>query len=204
MTVSEVTVNLYIGVLSSLIAALIIAVIAWFFKYRIKRFFLGATLKSAADTPTITLDIESVKNERDEWITLFLIENVGSVDVNRIKVFLCSNNFPSNTLTISPIVIDDVSKWVNDKGQKIQINTRSLHDGCNVTEDQRYFVELIDENSGTIYRAARGAPSAKDGSMPSYATKVCRKRLPRRGLRAIGEEQIDKFSKKYDIDLALG
>lgn len=204
MTVSEAITNLSIGILSSLIAALIIGAVAWLFKYRIKRFFLGTTLKSAADTPTITLDIEPVKNERDEWVTLFLVENVGSVEVSRIRVFLCSNSFPNNTLTISPIIIDDVSKWVNDKGQRIQISTRSLHDGCNLTEDQRYFVELIDENSGTIYRAARGGPSAKDGSMPAYATKVCRKRLPRRGLRAIGAGQIDRFSKKYDIDLALG
>lgn len=204
MTGQEAVYSLLLGTASSLLATLMVAIIAYIFRARIKSFFHGMTLQAPSNTPAISLEIDSVKNENDEWTTLFLIENIGNIDITKIRIYLCSRNFPSNRLSIRRIRIESERKWVNNGGHRIQISTRSLHDGCNLTEDQRYFVEFIDNNSGVIYRAARGGPSAKDGSMSIYGTIVCKKRLPSHGLAATSGKKIAKVSNKYDIDLALG
>lgn len=199
----EILTNYSTGALSNLTAAVIMAAIAFIFRIRIKKFFLGSTLKAKGSSPSLSLEIDSVKSQDDEWITYFLIENTGSIDVAELRVFLCSSSPINEYLEIKDIRVEDQRKWINDGGQRIQISTSSLHDGCNVTVNQRYFVEFVDSNDQTIYRMCRGAPSAKDGSMASYETAVCRKRLPKRGLHIEGETKVEKAVKKYDIDLTI-
>lgn len=190
--------------IAELLAALIIGGTAYIFRKKILRIVRSSTLKSKKKSPSLNLDIDFVKNERDEWVTIFVIENTGDIEISDLKVFLCSHNSPAELLVVEQIKIDEQRKWINNGGHRLQLNTRSLHEGCNAVEDERYFVEFIDDNDGTIYRMSRGAPSAKDGNMPFYGTMVCRKRLPRRGVKAVGRTQINKAAAKYDIDLTIG
>ena len=185
-------------------ATSIVAIFAYIFRVRIKRFFLISTLKSKNNSPSLSFDIDSTKNSHNEWTTHFLIENMGNIDATKLRIFLCSYNFSGKYLTVKSVKIEGQRKWINNGGQRVQINTQSLHDGCNLTEDQRYFVEFIDSNDGTIYRMAKGAPSAKDGTMAFYGTAICGKRLPKKGIQVKGVRAINRQVKKYDIDLAIG
>ena len=189
---------------ADLLAALVIAATAYVLRTKILRLFRASTLRSRNQSPSLSLEIDSVKNEHDEWVTIFVVENTGDIEISDLRVFLCSHNSSAESLVIKKIKIDEQRKWINDGGQRLQLNTRSLHEGCNVTEDERYFVEFVDDIDGTIFRMSRGVPSAKDGTMPFYGTVVCRKRLPRKGLTATGRDTIKKKSAKYDVDLAVG
>ena len=190
--------------LSSLLATLIIAAIAYIFRAKIKRLLRASTLKSKNQSPSMSLEVDFAHSAQNEPITTFVVENTGSIELSGIRVFLCSYNSPTSSLVVERIKVDGHRKWINSGGHRLQINTRSLHEGCNAIEDQRYFVEFIDDNDGTIYRLARGAPSPKDGAMPFYGTAVCRKRLPRRGINIVGKKKVKKAVEKYDVDLAVG
>lgn len=144
------------NILSNLASAGIVALIAYIFRSNIRNFFVEPALKSKVHSPSLSLEIDAVKNTRNQWVTIFLLENTGDVDVSDLRVFLCSYGLASGSLLIEPIKIEDQRKWINDAGQRIQINTLSLHEGCNLTEDQRFFVEFTDGNGGTIYRMSRG------------------------------------------------
>jgi len=200
----EALIDIATGTFANILAAAIVAVTAFVFRKKLRRIFRSSVLKSKNSSPNMTLEVDSARNTNNEWVTHFLIENTGEIEIADIRIYLCTHSPVTNYLTVERIKIDSQKKWINSGGHRLQIDTRSLHDGCNVTQDQRYFVEFIDDNDGTIYRLSRGAPSAKDGSMAHYGTTVCRKRLPRRGIRTNGTKKIKKAVGKYDIDLALG
>ena len=201
---SEELIEIITGTIANILAATTIGLVAYIFRAKLKRFFRNSVLKSKSTSPNLSLEISSTRNIHNEWETHFLIENMGEIEITDIRIYLCSNSSITEHLVIDRIKIDSQRKWINNGGHRLQINTRTLHDGCNVTSDQRYFVEFIDDNDGTIYRLSRGTPSPKDGSMAFYGTVVCRKRLPRNGLEVETYKKKREVVVKYDIDLAIG
>ncbi len=196
--------NYVLGTLSSLTSAFIVALIVYSFRTRIKRIFTATNLKSKDKSPNVELEVDAVKDVYNRWKTVFIIENTGSIEVSNLRIYLCTHTYINEELVIKPIKIESQKKWINHDGQRLQIETFSLHEGCNLTSDQRYFIEFKDSLDGTTYRLSKGSPSAKDGNIAFYGTRICRKRLPRRGLNIKGSVKINDNVAKYDIDLTVG
>ena len=68
--------------LSSLLATLIIAAIAYIFRAKIKRLLRASTLKSKNQSPSMSLEVDFAHSAQNEPITTFVVENTGSIELS--------------------------------------------------------------------------------------------------------------------------